>query len=84
MITLTFDTWEEFDNAISSITTLTIAMNEKDNQMKMKSVAHYQKQYDTMVKIAKSSLDSGVDLTPQFERELLSLTRLLKSIGGKV
>jgi hypothetical protein len=32
MITLTFDTWEEFDNAISSITTLTIAMNEKDNQ----------------------------------------------------
>jgi len=31
MITLTFDTWEEFDEAISSITTLTIAMNEKDN-----------------------------------------------------
>jgi hypothetical protein len=30
MITLTFDTWEEYDNAISSITTLTIAMNEKD------------------------------------------------------
>jgi hypothetical protein len=30
MITLTFDTWEEFDNAISSITTLTIAMNEKE------------------------------------------------------
>jgi hypothetical protein len=30
MITLTFDTWEEFDNAISSITTLTIAINEKD------------------------------------------------------
>jgi hypothetical protein len=32
MITLTFDTWEEFDNAISSITTLTIAMNEKENK----------------------------------------------------
>jgi hypothetical protein len=30
MITLTFDTWEEYDNAISSITTLTIAINEKD------------------------------------------------------
>jgi hypothetical protein len=30
MITLTFDTWEEFDNAIASITTLTIAINEKD------------------------------------------------------
>ena len=33
MITLTFDTWEEFDNAISSITTLTIAMNEKDTNV---------------------------------------------------
>ena len=31
MITLTFETWEEFDNAISGITTLTIAMNEKEN-----------------------------------------------------
>jgi len=31
MITLTFDTWEEFDNAISSITTLTISLNEKEN-----------------------------------------------------
>jgi hypothetical protein len=30
MITLTFDTWEEYDNAISSITQLTIAINEKD------------------------------------------------------
>jgi hypothetical protein len=31
MITLTFDTWEEFDNAISGITSLTIAINEKEN-----------------------------------------------------
>jgi hypothetical protein len=31
MITLTFDTWEEYDNAISSITTLTISLNEKEN-----------------------------------------------------
>jgi hypothetical protein len=31
MITLTFDTWEEYDNAISSITTLAIAINEKEN-----------------------------------------------------
>ena len=30
MITLTFDTWEEYDNAISSITTLTIALTEKE------------------------------------------------------
>jgi len=31
MITLTFDTWEEFDNAISGITQLTISLNEKEN-----------------------------------------------------
>jgi hypothetical protein len=31
MITLTFDTWEEYDNAISSITSLAIAINEKEN-----------------------------------------------------
>jgi hypothetical protein len=31
MITLTFDTWEEFDEAISGITTLTIAINKKEN-----------------------------------------------------
>ena len=31
MVVLTFDTWEEFDNAISGITSLTIAMNEEDN-----------------------------------------------------
>ena len=54
------------------------------NSMKIKSVSHYQKQYDTMVKIAKSSMDNGVSLTPQFQSELLSLTKLLKSIGGRV
>jgi len=32
MITLTFDTWEEYDNAISSITTLTLAINEKETK----------------------------------------------------
>jgi hypothetical protein len=32
MITLTFDTWEDFDNAISSITTLTINLNEMENK----------------------------------------------------
>jgi hypothetical protein len=32
MITLTFDTWEEFDKAISSITTLTINLNEMENK----------------------------------------------------
>jgi hypothetical protein len=30
MITLTFNTWEEFDQAISGIATLTISLNEKE------------------------------------------------------
>jgi hypothetical protein len=51
---------------------------------KIKKVSDYQKEYDTMVKIAKSSLENGVDLTPQFERELLALTKLVKSFGGRV
>jgi hypothetical protein len=32
MITLTFETWEDFDNAISGITSLTINLNEKENE----------------------------------------------------
>jgi len=31
MVVLTFDTWEEFDQAISNITTLTISLAEKEN-----------------------------------------------------
>jgi hypothetical protein len=52
--------------------------------MKIKSVSHYQKQYDAMKAIANSSMANGVELTPQFQSELLSLTKLLKSFGGKV
>ena len=43
-----------------------------------------QKQYDQMVKIAKRSLDGGVDLSPAFERELTLLMRAVKAMGGKV
>jgi hypothetical protein len=32
MITLTFETWEEYENAISSITQLTISLNESENK----------------------------------------------------
>ena len=51
---------------------------------KIKKVSDYQKDYDAMVKIANSSIANGVELTPQFERELLALTKLVKSFGGKV
>jgi hypothetical protein len=37
-----------------------------------------------MKAIANSSIANGVSLTPQFQNELLSLTKLLKSFGGKV
>lgn len=43
-----------------------------------------QKQYDQMVKIAMRSIDGGVDLSPAFERELTQLTKVVKSMGGKV
>lgn len=31
MITLTFETWEQFDEAIGNITSLVIATNEMEN-----------------------------------------------------
>jgi hypothetical protein len=34
MITLTFETWEEFDEAISSITSLTINITENEMENK--------------------------------------------------
>lgn len=43
-----------------------------------------QKQYDTMVKVAKQSIARDVDLDPKFERELTSLMRVVKSMGGRV
>jgi hypothetical protein len=51
---------------------------------RIKKVSDYQREYDAMVKIAKSSIANGVELTPQFQSELLSLTKLVKSFGGKV
>jgi len=47
-------------------------------------LATLQKQYDQMVKVAKQSLNNNVDLSPMFERELVALTKVVKSLGGKV
>jgi sulfatase maturation enzyme AslB (radical SAM superfamily) len=52
--------------------------------MKFKKVAEYQKEYDTMKSIANSSIANGVELTREFQNELLALTKLLKSFGGKI
>lgn len=40
-----------------------------------------QAEYALMVKIA---YESDYDLDPQFEKELTTLMRLIKSLGGKV
>jgi len=50
MITLTFDTWEEFDEAISSITSLTISLNEKEDSS--------QKAFDEMFSESLTSLSN--------------------------
>ena len=50
MITLTFDTWEEFDNAISGITSLTINLNEKEDSS--------QKAFDQMFSESLNALDN--------------------------
>lgn len=47
-------------------------------------LATLQKQYEMMVKVAKQSLNNNVELTPAFERELTQLTKLVKSMGGKI
>jgi hypothetical protein len=47
-------------------------------------LASLQKQYEMMVKVAKQSLNNDVDLSPAFERELTQLTKLVKSMGGKI
>jgi len=50
MITLTFDTWEEFDNAISGITSLTLSLNEKEDSS--------QKAFDEMFGESLNSLSN--------------------------
>lgn len=44
-------------------------------------LATLQKQYDMMVRLAK---ECDYDLTDDFERELISLMKVVKSLGGKI
>ena len=41
-----------------------------------------QAEYDAMVAIAMATLDADQDLDPKFERELTTLMRVVKSMGG--
>ncbi len=54
------------------------------NKMKMKKVSDYQREYDKMKAIAESSLNANVELDSSFYNELLRLTKLVKSFGGRV
>jgi hypothetical protein len=50
----------------------------------MSKLKDLQAEYNEMVKIAMDSIHAGIDLDPQFEKELTLLTKLVKSLGGKV
>lgn len=50
----------------------------------MSKLNELQNEYNEMVVIAMDSLNAGVDLDPEFERELTNLMRLVKSLGGRV
>lgn len=69
---------------MSAVSHRLITHRERDTMKVSSNLASLQKQYDQMVKIAKRSLDADVDLSPAFERELTSLMRVVKSMGGKV
>jgi hypothetical protein len=50
----------------------------------MSKLKDLQAEYNEMVKIAMDNIHAGIDLDPQFEKELTNLMRLVKSLGGKV
>lgn len=47
----------------------------------MSNLENLQKEYNRMVKLAESS---DYDLTPEFEKELVRLTKAVKALGGRV
>jgi hypothetical protein len=71
------------DTLIGSLA-IRVLFAEMVNKMKIKPVSQYQKEYDKMKAIAESSLNANVELDSSFYNELLRLTKLLKSIGGRV
>lgn len=50
----------------------------------MNKLSQLQKQYDAMKAVAQSSMNSNVSFDKSFHNELLSLAKLLKSMGGRV
>jgi hypothetical protein len=54
------------------------------NKMRIKKVSDYQREYDKLKAIAQSSINANVELDDSFYNELLRLTKLVKSFGGRV
>jgi hypothetical protein len=50
----------------------------------MNKLSQLQKEYDAMVKVAKSSIAHDVPLSPKFEQQLTSLMIVVRSMGGRV
>lgn len=49
--------------------------------MKITKLNELQRQYDSMVSLAEFS---NYNLTPEFAKELIELTKMVKSLGGKI
>jgi len=50
----------------------------------MNKLSQLQKQYDAMKAVAQSSMNANVSFDKTFHGELLRLTKLVKSMGGRV
>lgn len=50
----------------------------------MNKLSQLQKEYDAMKAVAQSSINANVSFDNSFHQELLRLTKLVKSMGGRV
>ena len=58
-----------------------IRITKKGKKMKITKLNELQRQYDSMVSLAEFS---NYNLTPEFAKELIELTKMVKSLGGKI
>jgi hypothetical protein len=58
--------------------------NERIKMTKFKGLEFYQKEYDFMKSLADEIIAKDRELTQEFYNELLALTKLVKSLGGKL
>lgn len=51
---------------------------------KFKGLEFYQKEYDLMKEIADNAIANDLDISEKFYNEFYALTKLVKSLGGKL